>query len=134
MNFHMDRSLTSFANKFVGMHLPSVSKFGGKVKAQNGTIKPSNALRGHYRLVSPTYETSTGNLYFVLFLGAAETLLPPTLITGLDFIGLRLPLILGLFLCIPKPLCKVVTNRLGSDNLLIFLYISICPIKFLLTL
>ncbi len=52
MNFHMDRSLTSFADKFVGMHLLSVSKFGGKVKAQNGTIKPSNALRGHYRLVS----------------------------------------------------------------------------------
>jgi hypothetical protein len=119
MNFHMYCGLTFIADKLVGMHLPSVSKFGGKVKAQNGTIKPSNALNGHYRLVSPTYETSTGNLYFVLFLGAAETFLPPTLITGLDFIGLRLPLILGLFLCIPKPLCKVVTNRLGSDIFLL---------------
>ena len=130
----MNRCLTSFANKFVGMHLLSVSKFCGKVKAQNGIIKPSNALYGHYRLVSPTYETSTGNLYFVLFLGAAETFLPPTLITGLDFIGLRLPLILGPCLCIFLVVGKHVTNRLGSDNLLVFLYISICPIKFLLTL
>jgi hypothetical protein len=51
----MDRGLTFFANKFVCMHVSSVSKFGDKGKAKievlssatGGDIKPSNALRGH---------------------------------------------------------------------------------------
>ena len=46
MNFHMNTSLAFIADKLVGMHVSSVSKFGGKVKAQNGTIKPSPALKG----------------------------------------------------------------------------------------
>jgi hypothetical protein len=56
-----------------------------------------------------------GKLYFVVFLIAAETLLPPTLTTGLDFIGLRLPLIFGPCLCIFLVVGRLVTNRLGSD-------------------
>ena len=31
----MDLGLTSFANKFVGMHVSSVSSFNGKSKAKN---------------------------------------------------------------------------------------------------
>ena len=51
MNFHMYCGLAFIADKLVGIHVSSVSKFGGKVKAQNGTIKPPNALYGHYRLL-----------------------------------------------------------------------------------
>jgi len=42
----MNCGLTFIADKLVGMHLLSVSKFGGKVKAQNRTNKPSHALKG----------------------------------------------------------------------------------------
>ena len=52
MDLHMNCRFTSFANKFVGMHVSSVSSFGGKSKAQNRTSKPSYALKGHYRWVS----------------------------------------------------------------------------------
>ena len=47
MNFHMNTGLAFIADKLVGIHLPSVSKFGGRVKAQNRTNKPSPAQDGH---------------------------------------------------------------------------------------
>ena len=42
----MYRGLAFIADKLVGMHVSSVSKFGGKVKAQNRTNKPPYALKG----------------------------------------------------------------------------------------
>ena len=53
MDFHINRGFTFFADKLVGMHLPSVSKFGDKSKAKNRTNKPHPALKGHYRLIIP---------------------------------------------------------------------------------
>ena len=114
MDFCVDRNGCCTLWTFICiLHIPIIP-FGGKIVKYlrfggNRGNKPPHALKGHYWLVSPVCDTSTANLYLVLFLRAAETLRPPTLITGLDFIGLRLPLILGPCLCMFLVVAKDVT-------------------------
>ncbi len=54
---HLYFFITYFTdNKPVGWHMFSISSFGEKGKTKNRNIKPSNALQGHYWLLSSIFD------------------------------------------------------------------------------